>query len=375
MPDLLSNGQYPQNRVTEAIYLYAEQEAQLQISNPHALRSDPHSIALKLDYYRDVFAAHRKKPNPQEKAALSYLYREISKMHAQLHPSLFNKIIYSPLIERARSFVSGNNILYRQYGETIRNIKKEVVKEHNLAILSEHMKKSGFKFEIDDTLKRMIEQDLPQFHIRYADMQHRNADFVLHFRKLPESEVYFFEKFDATARPDLEALLNNDYRSVRQTFSPHGELSFTAREAHSLVHGKSVCKIIGGKETWLLLDGSGILQPNAFRQLSFDLQKVLKKLPIKQLDNPAQYKAISDALKTGISKEVTISVNGKDSKYLISAAPTRKTIDILDKDNKLVELGKIQGGHIPELTKKLASRVNQQDDVIELFPQGNRKKR
>lgn len=77
----------------------------------------------------------------------------------------------------------------------------------------------------------------------------------------------------------------------------------------------------------------------------------------------------------GLTKEVTLLVAGQESKYHIAATPSRKAIDVLDKDNRLVELSKISCGHLSEMTQKLVKRINQDDDIIDLFPPGTRKEK
>lgn len=372
LSDLMTNS--PGNRVVQALELYAEQLAQLQISRPWASRNDRETLSLQLDYYTNVYKAYKKKTPAYEKSSLRYLRRQIAKTRAQLRPNLIKKILYSRPVDTVRNFISGDQAAFSWHDRSLRQIQRSVVQDHNLHALTESMKKSGFNFQMEGTLKKMIEQDAPNFHIRYADARHSKSDFVLHFRKMPGSDIYFFEKFDAFARPDLDAVLQKKYSGLRQTFSRDGEISFTAREAENLVNGKSVCKNIAGKETWLVLDAAGINEPAAFRQISFDLQKALKKLPIKQLDNPTQYKAITEALKTGGQKEVTLVVAGYDSKYKLEVSPHRKTIDILDKDNSLVDLAKLPGNHLSPLTQKIIAHANRHDEVIEMNP-SNRKGR
>lgn len=352
------------NRVADAIYLYTEQETQLRISNPLESRYDSRSLSLKLQYYNSIHNTFRKHANPYEKLSLRFMRHEIAKMKARLNPTTLNKILYSPIANRIRNFINGNNLAYARHNNTITSIERELIHAHNLQTLTASMKKGGFNFEIEGTLKKMIDQDLPEFHIRYADIHYKKADFVLHFKKIPRTDLYYFEKFDAVSRPTLDALLNNDASCTRHTFYLQDKMRFSAGEATALVNGKCVCKDTDGKETWLMLDAISPNKQSPFNKVSFDLEKALADLPIKQRENPAQYQAILQALKGGNQKEVTLIINGQALKYGIEAAPTRKTIDIMNKDNQLLDKSKILSGTTSGTTRQLMENIRLQDDVV-----------
>jgi hypothetical protein len=358
------------NRVAGAIYFYAEQEAQQLASNMGLTRFDPRNIALKLDYYRQVRQKYRKtRPlTRDEKKSLRYTRKETRRLKAQLKPSTWKRFWHHRVTSTVRHYLAGNRRLYKKHDDAIKQIQKDYFQEHNLHALTESMKKAGFKFEIEGPLKKLIAQDLPRFHLRYADIHHRNADFILHFNKVPGSSIYYLEKFEASARPDLDTVLRNQSSRTWTKFSTNGDTSFSAREAHSLVTGKSICKKINGKEAWLTLENTGVNQPGAFKQVNFDLQKVMRKLPIKGLDNPKQYKAIEEALKLGLNKEVTLLLNKEEIKCNLLAAPNRKAIDVLDSNNRLIDLGTLPGGHLNEVTRAIVQKINQADNVIELYP-------
>ncbi|TXJ29012.1 MAG: hypothetical protein E6Q24_04870 [Chitinophagaceae bacterium] len=358
------------NRVAGAIYFYAEQEAQQLASNMGLTRFDPRNIALKLDYYRQVRQKYRKtRPlTRDEKKSLRYTRKEIRHLKTQLRPTTWKRFWHHRITSTVRHYLAGNLRLYKEHDEKIEQIQKDYFQEHNLRELTESMKKKGFKFEVEGPLKKLIDQDLPRFHLRYADVQHRNADFILHFNKVPRSSIYYFEKFEASARPNLDTVLKNQSSRTWTKFSTNGDINFSAREAHSLVTGKSICKNINGRETWLTLDNTGFSQHDSFKQVNFDLQKVMRKLPIKGLDNPKQYQAIEKALKLGLNTEVTLLLNKEEIKCNLLAAPNRKTIDVLDSNNQLIDLGTLPGGHLNEITRAIVQKINRADDVIELYP-------
>lgn len=363
----------PTNRVAEAIYLYAEQEAQFKISNPVESRYGREPISLKLQYYGSVFQSLRKQATPQEKHSLRYLKHEMAKMRSSLNPNFLNKVLYSTIVNKIRNFIKGNSLFFSHHDKAIKALQKEIFLEDNLHNVSTEMKKAGFKFEMEGTLKKMLNQNLSHFHVCYADIQNRQADFVLHFAKIPGTEKYYFEKFDALARPSLDALLRKDPNCKRHTFSLTNSTRFVAKEAEALVNGKSVCKNVNGKDTWMVLESDGGFRTPTLKQVSFDLDKALHKLPLKNLDNPSQYKSITEALKSGIQKEVIFMLDGAEVKYSIEASPLKKSIDILDKDNKAVALHKLTDNVLNGITRSLVQKTHQDAEVIDMPHQQKRK--
>ncbi len=359
------------NRVADAIIQYAEQEAQLYISNPLEGRRDLRDIELKLQYYNNVYNRFRRNATSDEKVSLHFMRHEMGKMRARLNPTMLNQILYSPVGNRIRNFINGNNLLYAKLNKKIKEIRADLVKEHNLQALSSSVKQAGFKIEIEGALKKMIDQDFPASHIRYADVHYPKTDFVLHFQKVPDTDLYYFEKFDAISRPTLESLLSNDPSCRRHTFSLLDQTLFTAGEAANLLNGKCVCKNMEGKESWLMLDATNQNQQQPFKRISFNLEKALDRLPINL--NSSQYQALLQTLKAGNSKEVSININNNPVKYIIEAAPNRKTIDVLDRNGQLVDINKILSGASDNLTRLVMEKVNHQQQDIDLDASNKRR--
>jgi hypothetical protein len=363
------------NRVADAIYLYAEQEAQLKISNPLMATKDKFAIELKHQHYNNIYKAFQKKPNRYEKLSLRYLKHEIAKMNASLQPTLFNKILYSRPGNTIRNFINGYNLAYARHNSTIKNVQRELIQNNNLQQLSTSMKKAGFNFEMEGPLKKMIEQDSPDFHLRYSDINSRNAHFVLHFKKIQHTDTYYFEKFDAISSPTLEALLNDDSSTLRKTFHLLDKPDFTSKEAASMVNGKSICKTIDGIDTWISIEPAIRFGESAgFSKHYFDLEKELKKLTIKGADNPNFFAKLVNALKSGSSKEVTIIIKDRPIACFLEANPTRQAVYITDKSNKPVDVRDIMNENLIRLANKVG-----QGPLVKLgeaidFPQSRSRK-
>ena len=100
----------------------------------------------------------------------------------------------------------------------------------------------------------MVGQNVQNFHVRYIDLPNRTADFVLHFKKLPATDIYFLEKFDARSAIPLTPKFKKTESCIEHSFHTNEHPTFSAKEAASLVNGKAVCKEIDGKETWMSLN-------------------------------------------------------------------------------------------------------------------------
>lgn len=342
------------NRVAEAIMLFAEQDAKLKINNPVLASQDTRDLILMLNQYRSIETEFRRTKNHLERMALKFVRYEIKKLKAKIEPTWFNKIYYSEFAEKVKAAIRGENNPITYYQKTCSNIVKELTQQHNLQNLTAELKKSGFNLEMEGSLKRMISLNLPEFHLRYADIENPNAHYVLHFKKIPDTDLYYFQKFDAVARPSLDALLNRDPSCCKKTFHLNSEVKITAQESGNLVNGKSVCRFLDGEERWIMIDR----ETNRLIEVPYNLEKNLSRLPIKEREDINKYQAAIDTLKKGGKKEITLLINEKPVKYLIEAAPWENTVYVFDKGNRLVDIDLIVNSQ--QTTKNLVHLINEE---------------
>ena len=115
-----------------------------------------------------------------------------------------------------------------------------------------------------------------------------NVKATLHFKKSDESDMFFFNRYDLQLKKE-----NND-EAIKQTFYPNKNI--TLKEGYNLLDGRAVHKTLTNKEdekyqAWLQLDfknntQSGNYQLKQFHHnYGFDLEKILSKYPIKELEN------------------------------------------------------------------------------------------
>lgn len=355
-----NNGQ--SNRVFDALLLYAEKEAQFNILNPVGGR-DLHAAALKLLHYTHIKNAYRKKANKSEKQSLRYVRAEIAKLKARLNPTLLNRILYSNAVNIIRNFLKRRTRLFAAHSKPLAAKQKTLIQEDNLQSLNESLKKAGFKFQIDGALKKNMDQGFPQFHLPYADPQNKDAYYILHFNKLPGTDQYYFEKFDAIARPSLDALLNEDGNAQRLTFSmvSKDELFNNASQAGRLVNGKWIC---GPNDDWY---GLGYIGYNTeLQKAHFNIEKELSKLPLAIKGDSVKYDLLLKDLKDGKMKEVTLLINDKPVKYKLEACPYRNTIDVLNNNGELVDTAKLFSGKVNQVAVQIIEKQNQKEEIIDM---------
>ncbi|WP_440671675.1 hypothetical protein [Chitinophaga sp. 22321] len=300
-------------------------------------------------------------------------------MKAILKPTFLNTFFQLPVINAVRSVITGNYQQYRLQDALAKDIEKNLIRNNNLQSLKEQMQKAGFTFQMDTTLQNMLRHDFDSFHIRYNDPLHcKNTDYILHFKKIPDSDIYYFDKFAAAATPDLKSVLNHDHATVKQTFSMQSDLLFSAQEAAVLVNKGHICKNIDGREKWVALDLTKInsIGKPYLRNSTFDLRRALSKLPFipSQMENPAFIEKLIETLKTGASRVVDLMVEGgKAMKYKIHAAPHLNKIVVHDTNNKMVDVARLIKGAAMTLSSEVTKVVNMSNIETDEFTPGLQK--
>ena len=348
------------DRVADSIFEYAAQDAKLKLYSP--LQTSREDIVLKLSHYSNIYSAFRKTASGQEKDSLKYLRFEMARLNAKLNPNFFNRFFYSEIADSIRELFRGKSDPVAYFQKEIQQIEKDILQEHNVQSLSASMKKMGFQVEMEAQLRKMINHDFPQFHFRYNDATNPDAHYVLHFEKIPDTGLYYFESFEAIKLVSLDAVLNKDMSCPRHKFHLQDGVQMNASESAKLVNGKSICKSIDGKETWLVLDSLGSRFQRPYQSVSFNLEKALSNLPIKEKQNPSEYQKVIEALKAGRKKEVTLVINNAPVKYYIEASPPSNTVYVLDKAGHLVDTNRLLKGQAPELTKQVVAKISQEKE-------------
>ncbi len=156
---------------------------------------------------------------------------------------------------------------------------------------------------------------------------------TLHFRKSPETDMYFFNRYNM--------LLKSEQHSdpIKQTFYiANREDSITFKEGYSLLSGRAVQKTLTNKagekaEGWVQLDFKELGKQDNFKIRSFypsygyDLPKLLEGLPINELESPESKMVLLESLQRGNRQAVNIETDGSTKRFYIEATLQYKQLN------------------------------------------------
>jgi hypothetical protein len=157
--------------------------------------------------------------------------------------------------------------------------------------------------------------------------------------KMENGKVNYIAKdFQRTFRTPAQA----------QTFFVERGRGFTAEQAANLIQGRSVYRDdllnLGGQEykAWIKLDMDSPkdryqnYQTNQYHvpTYGFDLEKVLDKFQVKELDDPKKREALIQNLENGNRPLVTTIKEGQDIKLFMEAVPRYSQLNFFREDGK-----------------------------------------
>ncbi len=214
----------------------------------------------------------------------------------------------------------------------------------NFEFLKDGLKYMGFGDKLVPELEAKINEQPAEFKLRMQGEYKKGdvvekVDYKLDFRKSDQTDMYFFNRYQAT-------LKNEDATKEKsQTFYVTKNTGITAKEAFNLLSGRSVNKDLTNKEgqpfnAWLKLDFTEKDKNENFKVKQFssgygyELDKVLDKFPIKELADAEQKEKMMKSLEKGNTTSVTFQKEGKEEKMFIEANPQFKTLTVYDASMK-----------------------------------------
>ncbi|WP_143197606.1 hypothetical protein [Chitinophaga niabensis] len=311
----------------DTILLNVEQDLKFKINNP-LFDNSKQTENLNLQYYNTLLKHYSTRLNRNERNTRAYLKDEIRRLKFKTSNNFADKIRYGRLARWINRFLSLRNNGIKFNRTIVNGFQNKIGQRENFLLLDKAIKDAGFNQDISKSLEKLIAQGLPKFHIRYTDVRCPETEFILHFNIIPGTGAYQFANFEAAGRLQIE----HNYglqEHLWHSFSLNADVQISATEASRLVNGKSICK---ENDTWITLGNN-----NAYSTDRFNLEAELKKLPIQKM-SAIEYKKLTNALKFGASKEVTLILDGIPVKYNLEASPSHQCIRILDKNKQLVDL-------------------------------------
>lgn len=208
--------------------------------------------------------------------------------------------------------------------------------QKNFEYLRDQVKYTGFGEGLETQLKENMQKQVPEFTLKHQGSFGKDeTTSVLHFKKSPTSDMYFFNNYQVSLKKDEQT------EKLNQSFYIEKNNNITLKEAFNLMHGRAVNKDLTNKEgqlynAWVQLDfkntdNNGNYKLKQFHQnYGFELEKALSKLPIKELGNEQDKSRLIESLQKGNRQSVTFTDNGTEQKRMIEANPQFKSITVYD---------------------------------------------
>lgn len=212
----------------------------------------------------------------------------------------------------------------------------------NLEFLKEGIKYLGFGEGLNNKLTEEVNSGKNEFQLRTENQYGRDkVSYALDFKKSDQSDMYFFNKYSAS----LQGQENGQEKS--QTFFIKKNSGVTAKEAYNLLNGRSVNKDLTNQEgekynAWLQIDwnqkdNNGNHKFKMIHEAyGFNLENVLSKHPIKELNDPTTKERLMKSLERGNQHQVTFVKGDNEEKMFIEANPQFKSINLYDGNMKKV---------------------------------------
>src|SRR4051812_36012269 len=206
--------------------------------------------------------------------------------------------------------------------------------QKNLDYLKDNVKYLGFGEKLYPELEKNIQQRFPEFKLHLINEFGKDKiEADLYFRRSNESDMYFFNRYDAK--------LTGNKESVLQTFYLTKGSGVTLKEAYNLLEGRAVNKDLTSQDgqkynAWIQLnfnekDQNGSYKIKQFHEnYGFDIEKSLHALPVKELNSVPEKERLLASLQRGNIQSVTFEKDGNQSKMFIEANPQFKTITVFD---------------------------------------------
>ncbi len=204
-----------------------------------------------------------------------------------------------------------------------------------------------------------MQQGQAEFMLTHKqDYGHDSTVATLQFRKSEESDMYFFNRYNL--------MLQNKQHpdAIKQTFyiNPKDD-NTTLKEAYNLMSGRAVHKELSNKDggkynAWVQLDFKetdkhGNYMTKQFHEnYGYDLQAVLAKHPIKELQEKTSRTRLMESLERGNRQSVTLDINGKEQKVFIEAVPQFKSLNFYETSGQRIRTDKLYESNSQDQTEK-----------------------
>jgi len=226
--------------------------------------------------------------------------------------------------------------------QIINNKNTLIMNDKNFEYLKDNIKYLGFVEKLYAELENNMKQGKSEFQLKIeTEFNKDKVGAELHFKKSDTNDMYFFNRYDAT-------LEKANKEQLSQTIYLNKGQGITMKETYNLLNGRAVNTDLTNKagekyNAWIQLDlekknEQGNYETKQFHQnYGYDMVASLQKYPVKELMDEKEKERLISSLQRGNLQVVTFQLNGSDQKMFIEANPQFKTLNIYDKDMKLMQ--------------------------------------
>ena len=270
-------------------------------------------------------------------------YVPIARLHKAMHSAMENREIYRTDDGTIDLAVLLRGHYLNEPQNTTINKNNLIMNEKNFEYLRDQVKYTGFVDALEGELRQNMEQLQPTFSLKHdAFYGNDKVSAELNFKKSEQSEMYFFNSYQVNLQKE------GAKEFLEQTFYINRGNNITLKEAYNLMEGRSVNKDLTPKEgevynAWIQMDfkeadSNGNFKLNHYHQnYGYDLEAVLSKHPIKELQNEGHKEDLMNSLKKGNRQSATFLKDGKEVKQFVEATPQFKTLTLYDANHNRLD--------------------------------------
>lgn len=332
------NPQFPANRVEMEFSQWKAREERFNTLFSITPTENKSLLAEKLRQFERIRTKYRSSKNIEEQHTLRIFKMEIHRMSKQLYPNPISRILRKIITS------TQNQLSLRS------DAKKD---EINFNSLNEKVQRIGFP-DLSEKIKNLIDKEQENFSIplSYYLNEKEKIAHTLSFSKNAEGH-FELDGFKSSLQN------NSEPEDKREYYFKNGlENNFKLNEVYNLLSGRAVQH----NRSWFQLDfndrdASGSYYLKEFRnEYAYDLEKVLKALPVKETSNQYEMEKLKNTLKEGERVSASLIKNGKENQFYIEANPHFKSLNIYDQHFRKVQITSL------EKEKKSSSQI--QSDVL-----------
>lgn len=310
------------NRVEAEVMNWRQKEDRFQKIFSFDMSSNKGLRREQLREYDRIAVKYRNTKDPDERLTLMALKQERRHIEKKAYTNRFVRIFRKIFINPIRRFrmAQENKKMEQSNRENIsRQLRRMGMGEHTQKV-EKRMKNGEKEFTVP---------------VSYQVNANERMDHNLVIKQNSAGE-YKMESNNVRLKNETDPKMNR-----QQTFKFNNGMTTNTEENYNLMHGRAVHK--NGK--WVKLDlndkdTEGNYRVKEFNQsYGYDVEKSLKELPIKEMNNKQEREKLIADLKNGKQSQVTIG----NKKYNVEANPQFKTVNIYDENSQKMSKAEVQG--------------------------------